>query len=391
MHVDWRRVLVVELALLAGCALAYVGWLVLQRFLHTVLLFLFACVLAFALGPLVARAEVRTGRRGLAVAAVYLGLVLVVAGGLFLLARPFVSQATALLSELPRYADVIKAQAPALDARLQQAGLPVSAQDLQSKGTTVVEAGGAAILGSSIAVLTGLTGVVVDLVLVLVMSLYLVIDGPRLRVAWLRLIPTSRRESAFFVEETVTRVAGGYLRGQLTMALTIGVLAGLGAVIFQLHYPVVVGVLAGVMELVPMFGPILGAIPALLLALFNPFPTVVWVALYFLAIQQIESNVLGPRITGHAVGLHPLGALLALLAGFELAGLFGALFAVPVVGILWVLISAIYHRLRYGEDEPPAPRRGWPSVGWRGIPIGRPAAPPADQSSMAGPRRPPAA
>src|SRR5207245_5837368 len=107
------------------------------------------------------------------------------------------------------------------------------------------------------------------------------------------------------------------------------------------------------------FGPILGAIPALLLALLNPFPTVVWVALYFIAIQQVESNILGPRITGHAVGLHPLGAMLALLAGFEVAGILGALFAVPVVGIVWVLIAAVYRRLLHGEAEPTPDRPNW--------------------------------
>src|SRR5262249_49187222 len=116
--------------------------------------------------------------------------------------------------------------------------------------------------------------------------------------------------------------------------------------------------------LIPMFGPILGAIPALLLALLNPFPTVVWVALYFIAIQQVESNVLGPRITGHAVGLHPLGAMLALLAGFAVAGILGALFAVPVVGIVWVLIAAVYRRVRYGVEEPPPARPTWRIAPW---------------------------
>jgi predicted PurR-regulated permease PerM len=103
-----------------------------------------------------------------------------------------------------------------------------------------------------------------------------------------------------------------------------------------------------------MFGPILSAVPAVLVALFLPFPTVLWVLGFFFALQQIESNVLGPRITGHAVGLHPLGALFALLAGLQLAGPLGALFAVPVAGILWVLVGAAY---RNTVTEPRARRR----------------------------------
>jgi predicted PurR-regulated permease PerM len=131
-------------------------------------------------------------------------------------------------------------------------------------------------------------------------------------------------------------------------------LAGLGCWLLGVPYALVLGVLAGLFELVPMFGPILSAVPAVLVALFLPFPTVLSVVLFFFAVQQVESNILGPRITGHAVGLHPLGAMFALLAGLQLAGLLGALFAVPVAGILWVLVAAAY---RGSVAEPPPPRR----------------------------------
>jgi predicted PurR-regulated permease PerM len=219
------------------------------------------------------------------------------------------------------------------------------------------------VLGGTLAVLTGLTGAVVDLLLVLVVSFYLVLEGPRLRDALAGLVPAGRRAQALFLEETVVRIAGGYLRGQLVLALVIGVLAGLGAWLFGLRYPHVVGLVAGVLELVPMIGPVLGAVPAVLLALLLPFPTVVWVVLYFVAIQQLENYVLVPRVSGHAVGLHPLAAMLALVAGFEVAGILGALFAVPAAGVLWALGRAVVQRLRYGDaGPPPRPRRRGPAL-----------------------------
>ena len=93
-----------------------------------------------------------------------------------------------------------------------------------------------------------------------------------------------------------------------------------------------------------------------------------WVLLFFLAIQQIENNILAPRISGHAVGLHPLGAMFALLAGFQLAGLLGGLFAVPLAGVLWVLLAAAY---RNAIAQTPAPRR-WSLPRWqRGMPVPR--------------------
>jgi predicted PurR-regulated permease PerM len=359
LTVDWHRIVWIELAILGGCAVAYVSWIVLERVLHTALLLLMAAVLAFALGPLVKIVQQWVGRRGVAVAILYLLLLLALGAALFLLSAPFVSQSTALLVELPKYAATASTHVPEMDKTLHEAGVPVTVSQIQTELSNLILTGGSSVVGGTLAVLGVLTGTVVDLVLIIVMSLYLLIDAPRFRNAARELVPASRRANALFVEETVTRVAGGYLRGQIIMSLTIGIFAGLGALLFNLQYPVVIAVFAGVMELIPMFGPVLGALPALLLALLNPFPTVLWVALYFIAVQQVESNILGPRITGHAVGLHPLGALLALLVGFDVAGVLGAVFAVPVVGIIWVLVAALYHRIRYGAEQPVVEGRGW--------------------------------
>ena len=173
----------------------------------------------------------------------------------------------------------------------------------------------------------------------------------------LAIIPSQHRVKTLFLQDNTSRVLGGYLRGQLTLALIIGILAGVGTALLGLPYAVVLGVLAGLFELVPMFGPILSVVAAVLVALFMPFPTVVWVVLLYLVIQQVENNVLAPRISGHAVGLHPLGAMFALLAGFQLAGLLGALFAVPLAGVLWVLLGAAYRNVVVAE--PPGPSDGY--------------------------------
>jgi len=278
-------------------------------------------------------------------------------GGLALLVAPLVGQTSQLIQDLPGLAEALQARLPGLETRLRQLGLPVEAGGLQARASSWIVESGGGVLGATLAVLTGLTGAVVDLVLVLVVSFYLVLEGPRLRDTLAALVPAERRPQALFAEETVVRIAGGYLRGQLLLALVIGVLAGVGAWLFGLRYPYVIGLVAGVLELVPMIGPVLGAIPAVLLALLLPFPTVVWVVLYFVAIQQLENYVLVPRISGHAVGLHPLAAMLALVAGFELAGILGGLFAVPAAGVLWALGRAVVGRLRDGDSGPPPPPR----------------------------------
>jgi predicted PurR-regulated permease PerM len=128
--------------------------------------------------------------------------------------------------------------------------------------------------------------------------------------------------------------------------------AGLGTAALGLPYAVVLGVLAGLFHLVPMNGSILSAAPAIIVALFMPFPTVVWLLLLFIIIEQLADNVLAPRISGDAVGIHPLGVMFALLAGFQVAEVLGAIFAVPLAGVLWAVLGAAY---RDATTEPATP------------------------------------
>jgi len=348
---DWQKVLIIELAILAGLALLWVVWQIISPLLHTIMLFALGAVLAFALTVPVDQLASRIGNRVAAIAVVYVLVALVVVGGLTLLAGPFAVQASALVTDLPRYAIELQTRLPQVQNILAGYGVQT---DIKASATTALEQGGTEVLKQLLTKVTELGGLLFDALLLLVISVYFVADGARFRKRSLALVPAGQRNRALFVEDNVARVLGGYLRGQLTLAAIIGVATGVGMSLLGMPYAIVLGVLAGLLELVPMFGPILSAVPALVVALFLPFPTVMWVLLFFLGIQQVENNVLAPRISGHAVGLHPLGAMFALLAGFQLAGVIGGLFAVPIAGVLWVLIGAAY---RNAVVVPPALRR----------------------------------
>lgn len=342
---DWQKALIVLLTLLAGVAVLWVVWQIVSPILHTLILFALAAVLAFALSGPVDMLSHRLGNRLLAIVAVYLLVAIVVVGGLTLIAGPFVRQATDLAAALPQYANDLQTRAPEVQTTLGQYGIQTDIDQLKAQAVSAIQQGGTDVLKNLVGTVAEVGGMILDIVLALVISLYLLVDGPRFRERSLAIIPPQHRAKAVFLQDNVSRVLGGYLRGQLTLALIIGVLAGVGTALLGLPYAIVLGVLAGLFELVPMFGPILSVVPAVLVALFMPFPTVVWVVLFFLAIQQLENNVLAPRISGHAVGLHPLGAMFALLAGFQLAGLLGGLFAVPLAGVLWVLLGAAYRNV----------------------------------------------
>ena len=140
----------------------------------------------------------------------------------------------------------------------------------------------------------------------------------------------------------VVRAVAGYVRGQLLFSFVMGAGAGIGLWIFGVlgifpdgkTYALAFGVWFGLMELVPYVGPFLGAVPPLLVALFQDPITAVWVALLFIGLQQIEGHIASPLIFGHALRINPLLVIFALLFGAELFGIVGALVALPVAAVV---------------------------------------------------------
>lgn len=305
---------------------------------HLALVVLFAIAVAFVLAPLASRLEPLVRSAALASALAFAAAVVVVVVGLALLAAPLISESSRLTEQLPRYIERLQSTEP-----VTVLGYRVPDELRARVGTAVGDIGGR-FAGEAVGVVLVIVSGVVDLFLVLVIALYLLLDRRRIRALALRLLPPRLRAPTEEVETEVVRVFGAYVRGQLILALIVGVASTVALLILGVPYALVLGVLAGLLELVPMLGPLLGAVPAVLVALSLPFPTVIWVALAFLAIQQAEANLLVPRISGHAVGLHPLAAILALLVGLEVGGIVGALFAVPLAGVAWVFVSAALRR-----------------------------------------------
>jgi predicted PurR-regulated permease PerM len=311
--------------ILSLVAFLWVASLVLGRIIHIVVVLLLAMVLAYALEPPLAWAE-RILPRALAAVLIYAIALSVLTAGVLLLSPPLVQQTQALAERLPGYLNQLNSYPPLLGF------------DIAGTLRGAVQS----IAMSALQVVAIIAGGVVDVVLILVVGFWFMVDGKRMRGFATRLFPVEQRDKVSFVQDTVSQVLGAYIRGQLVMAAIIGISAGVGSYLLGVHYPVVIGLLAFVFELIPMVGPILASIPAIAISLFQPFPLVLYVVAFFVVMQVFENNVLAPRITGGAVGLHPVAAILAIVVGADLGGVVGALFAVPFAGIASVLIAAIW-------------------------------------------------
>jgi predicted PurR-regulated permease PerM len=181
---------------------------------------------------------------------------------------------------------------------------------------------------------------------VLFLALYMLVEGPSVRAGFLALFPRRDQTAVADVVEQVGAKFGGWVRGQLLLGLIIGAAAFIGMSAIRMPDPILLGIVAGITELIPMVGPVLGAIPAVFLALFQPTWKLIFVIGWYALIQQVEANFVVPRVMRASVGLSPLLTTIAVIVGAKLLGATGALLAVPVAAALQVIVGTVLAKFR---------------------------------------------
>jgi len=176
-----------------------------------------------------------------------------------------------------------------------------------------------------------------------------------------RSIPISIREDVLKITALIDAVFASYLRGQLLLALIIGSISTIFFGIAGVQFALILGVIAGLFELIPNIGPILGAIPAILVALAQNPTLALVTAIYAAVIQQIENIFITPRVLGRSVQLHPVLVMVVLVIGSELGGLIGLFLAPVTTAVFRDLFRYVYYRL---EETPLSPSEALEKV-WR--------------------------
>lgn len=192
-------------------------------------------------------------------------------------------------------------------------------------------------------------GGLATVITVFFLSFYMLVEGPAIRVGLLVLFPASSRPQVTRILHTIGLKFGGWLRGQFMLSGIIGIAVTVGMAAIGMPYAVLLGIYAFVVEFILMIGPTLSAIPAVFLALFQPWWVVVATIAWYTLIQQIEGNFLVPRVMRQTVGLSPLLTIIALVIGAKLLGLVGALIAVPVAAASQVVIGEVLAAVRSKE------------------------------------------
>ena len=175
-----------------------------------------------------------------------------------------------------------------------------------------------------------------DLVLLFTIAFYWLTERDRIESLLLRMLPLRLRDRVESIFNETEYALGAYVRGQGVMIASVGVLSLAGMAVLGVPYAVLLALIAGLMEAIPIVGPVLGMVPAILVTAIAAPDKTLWVLLLFVVIQQMESNLLVPKVMEHQVGLRPLLVILALAAGNLLAGITGALVAIPIAAALQI-------------------------------------------------------
>jgi predicted PurR-regulated permease PerM len=339
-------------ATLIVIAIILAFWL-LFRFHQVLILFLAALVISTAIQPVIRGLHKFGVSRSVSVVAVYLLFLALFVGFIWLLTPLAISQTTSLAATLPDlYAEGRQAMLEnrsffiwrlglMLPEQLQVVGLaPFDNGDVES----AVQQG----MNATSLLMKGLFA----LIAVLALTFYWTLDGQRTTHSLLLLLPSNYRESLRnFIAQAEARI-GAFVVGQLLLSTSISVMALIAYLLLDLPFALGLALVAGVMELIPYIGPVLGALPAILVAYSIDPVKAIWVIVATIIIQQLENSLLVPRIMRRSVGVHPLVTLLAIISFGLLFGVVGALVAIPLAAIL----QLIFDRTFSNKQEAPAGR-----------------------------------
>ena len=346
----WLRRFLVVLTILGVLALIGIVLWLLAQIAEPIVFMLLSMVLAYVLYPLVKVLQ-RVMPRVIAILIVYLGVLLIQSALGYYVIVTAIGQLTSLIQTIQTEAPKLLQYAQPVQNALNRIGIS-SAQitsSLQQVGNQLLS-----LVSSLPSLVTTFFTVVIDVIIVTSLSIYFLIDGPRV-LTWIRSnTPMRENDNVTFFMETVDRMMGGFLRGQITLSAIMSIIIGVSLVIIGVPYALLLAVIVFVLEFVPQIGAyISGAIIILFALLLRGWQTALIVLIVSSILQGVlDGQVLAPRILGQAVGLHPIISIFALLVGSRLFGIVGAVFSAPLAGLIQVLIVAYWTswRTRHAKE-----------------------------------------
>jgi predicted PurR-regulated permease PerM len=316
--------------------------------------FILGAVVAYVLNPLVDMMVYMTGRsRTSMVALLYVVLIIGILVAIILIIPTLITQIAAINIDLAAVTDSIQ-QLVTRYEHIEIAGFSIDLLALAGEIGGTIQSVASFLVARTGGLVFGVVSGLVWIVLILLVSFYLLKDSPRIHRTIHDTLPPAYQGDFVHLADEINEVLSNYLRGQLALAVVVGIMTGVALAIIGVRNALLLGVLAGMLEIVPSVGPIIASLPAIAIAFFqgsthmalpNHLFALLVIGVYTI-IQQIENNFLVPRIIGSSVNLHPIIVIFGALAGASLAGILGVLLAVPVIAIGRILGVYLYQLVK---------------------------------------------
>jgi predicted PurR-regulated permease PerM len=312
-----------------------------------------AVFLALALNPAVEwLLQHGIRRRGIAVAIAFVGAILAISALAATLVPTIVTQVNEFVDAVPGYVEDLTA------GRGRLGFLEREYQITERVREALSERGASGVLGLSdtaLAVTRGVVTGVIATITIAFLTLFMLLEGPRWVERFYSLLPAEKQPRVRGIGDQIYRTIGGYVTGNLTISLIAGIVSTAVLLALDVPFAVALGLLVAILDLIPLAGATIAAIIVTTVAFLDATTTGIIVLVFFIVYQQLENHVLQPVVYGRTVQLSPLAVLIAVLVGAELAGVIGALAAIPVAGAVQVvLLDWLAHRPTRGGPPPEA-------------------------------------
>jgi len=318
-----------------GVLIAYVSYLMLDTIRDTLILIAIATLLAIGLDPLVGLITRRGMKRGAGVALVFLGLLVVIAAAIYAIIPPIVNEVGSFASSVPTLITDLQN-----NENIRDLDTKFGILDAIRNSNVVQTLGSGAASGLLTASFT-VASVLVDLLIVLILTLYLLSGFPKIKAAAFRLVPASRRPRVTDLGERVLKQMGGYLSGATIIAIQAGLVAGIFAAIVGLPYPWAIGLAAAVLDFIPVVGPIVVGVGMTLIGFTQGLAIGIIAGVFYLCQHLFEAYWLYPRVMRRTVDISTGAVVVAIVIGAALLGVTGAILAVPVAAAIMLIVREV--------------------------------------------------
>jgi predicted PurR-regulated permease PerM len=340
--------------------LTALGLLLIYEVRHVIVWIVIAAFFATALHPLVSWFErrVRWVRRWLATLVVFVVVFAVLTGLVALFVVPLVREGTQLAQQLPDLISDARAGRGPVGELLQRFHVVTWIQE----HSTQIQSYASGVGGSTLTFVKGAATTIAGIVTIFVLSYLMVLEAPRLVEAFLALFQPERAERIRRVGGDCARTVTGYISGNLLISVICGVLTYVVLLILGVPFAGLIALFVAIADLIPLIGATLGAIVAVLAGFTHSITAGIVVLVFFILYQQLENHLLQPVILARTVQLNPLMVLVSILIGVELAGILGALLAIPIAGMVQIIARDVWDERRgrpkaeptVGEEQRPA-------------------------------------